>query len=308
MHRYSIISFILLGIFCPFIMSGQNCRVDTLLNYLYDKGESNHVMIFAHRGNWRNSAENSIQAFQECIDEGLDGIEIDLQMTKDSVLVIMHDETVDRTTTGKGLVSELTLAELKELQLLSPIRVATRQKVPTFEEILKLAKGKVLIQVDKWKPFYAKMIELAKEYDCERQIIIRTTDKSEIFNKKYGNTFANVVVMPVLVCKNDSIDLDKLEDFINNFSTPAISFSFTKEEFLILDRIPQLKDSGYRIWLNSLWGTFNASHDDELALTDPDNSYGWLINKGANIIFSDNPILLKNYLEKIGKRKTSIKN
>ena len=102
------------------------CRVDTLLGYMSDKGKSDHVMIFAHRGNWRNSAENSVQAYQECIDEKIDGIEIDVQMTKDSVLVIMHDDTVDRTTPGKGKVSDLTLAEIKALNLVSPIGVVTR--------------------------------------------------------------------------------------------------------------------------------------------------------------------------------------
>lgn len=277
-------------------VNGQVCRVDTLLNYLYDKGESAHVMIFAHRGNWRNSAENSLQAFQECIDENLDGIEIDLQMTKDSVLVIMHDETIDRTTTGKGLVSDYNLSELKKFKLLNPIGVITRQKVPTFEEILLLAKDKILIQVDKWKPYSKQVIELARKHNCERQIILRTTDKKEKNDQKYGDLFKDIILMPVLVCKGNGVDNEKLDDFMSNYKTPAISLSFTQEDFPILSRIQYIQNAGYRIWLNSLWDTFNAGHDDELALTDPESSYGWLLNRGANIIFSDNPILLKNYL------------
>ncbi|MBD5197256.1 MAG: glycerophosphodiester phosphodiesterase family protein [Bacteroides sp.] len=276
------------------------CRVDTLLGYMSDKGKSDHVMIFAHRGNWRNSAENSVQAYQECIDEKIDGIEIDVQMTKDSVLVIMHDDTVDRTTTGKGKVSDLTLAEIKALNLVSPIGVVTRQKVPTLEEVFKLAKGKILMQVDKWRPYAKEIIELARKNDCERQIIIRTTEKREAMDRKFGDLFKNVVLMPVLVCKGEP-DNDKLDDFMSNYNCPVIALSFTKDNFPVLSRIPEIQDAGYRVWINSLWGSHNGNHDDELALTDYENSYGWLLNRGANIIFSDNPMWLKKYLMKVGR-------
>jgi glycerophosphoryl diester phosphodiesterase len=63
---------------------------------------------------------------------------------------------LDRTTTGKGLVSDYTLEQIKQLNLKSPIGVVTRQKVPTLEEVLDLCNGKVLIQVDKWQPIKAK--------------------------------------------------------------------------------------------------------------------------------------------------------
>lgn len=298
MKRHALSLFLLMTVFVS--VCAQTCKIDTLLNYLSDGGLSNHVMIFAHRGNWRNSAENSIQAFQECIDENLDGIEVDLQMTKDSILVIMHDETVDRTTTGKGKVSDYTLQELKALNLLNPIGVVTRQKIPTFEEVLLLAKNKILIQVDKWRPYGRQIIDLARKHGCERQIIIRTTDRKDVNDRKYGDLFDNVILMPVLVCKG-SMDDEKLSDFMSNYTSPVISLSFTNEDFPILKRIPEIQASGYRIWLNSLWATFNAGHDDELAVTDFNNSYGWLLDRGANIIFSDNPLLLKKYLIQIDR-------
>ena len=285
----------------PLTAAAQTCRVDTLLQYMYDKGKSKHVMIFAHRGNWRNSAENSLQAFQDCIDESIDGIEVDLQMTKDSVLVIMHDETIDRTTTGSGKVSDHTLDQLRKLYLLTSIGVKTRQRIPTFEEVLLLAKDKILIQVDKSKAYGKQVAELAKKHNCERQIILRTTDNSEVTKRNYGECLNNVMVMPVLVCKGGDTDNKKLEDFTKNYTSPVMSFSFTREDFPILKQITKFKKAGYRIWLNSLWDTFNAGHDDEMAVTNPDNSYGWLINLGADIIFSDNPMLLKKYLIKINR-------
>lgn len=284
----------------PMFAVGKNaCRVDTLLSYLRDGGKSRHVMIFAHRGLWRNSAENSLQAFQDCIDAGLDGIEVDLQMTKDSILIIMHDATIDRTTTGKGKVADYTLEELRQFHLLNPIRIRTRQRIPTFEEVLLLAKDKILIQVDKWKPYARQVVELAQKYNCDRQIILRTADSYSVTKAKYGGLLNNVLIMPVLVCKGRNEDEDKLKDFVRNYSSPVLSFSFTREDFPILNKIPILCKAGYRVWMNSLWDSFNAGHDDELAAKDLTKSYGWLITHGANIIFSDNPLLLKQYLVNI---------
>lgn len=64
----------------------QNKGIDFLLNKLYDGGKSNYVMIIAHRGNWRNAPENSLQGYKQCIDGGIDGIEIDVHMTKIALL------------------------------------------------------------------------------------------------------------------------------------------------------------------------------------------------------------------------------
>lgn len=286
----------------PLASMGQGCRIDTLLRLLQDGGASGRVLIFAHRGNWRNSAENSMRSFADCIDAQLDGIEVDVRATKDGVLVAMHDETVDRTTTGTGKVADMTLDELRQLNLRNPIGVRTRQKVPTFEEVLHLAKDKILVQVDKWQPHAEKIAELARKHNCERQIVLRTTETSATVRKRYGNLLDNMILMPVLVCTGDAADEEKFGDFAQNFASGVFSLSFSRDDFPILEKIPLLKKAGYRIWMNSLWDTFNAGHDDELAATDPTGAYGWLIDHGADIIFSDNPMLLKEYLEGIGRR------
>lgn len=290
-----------LFLICASFLSAQNTRIDTLLSILHDGGKSDYVMIFAHRGDWRNAPENSLKAFQNCINEGLDGIEVDVQLTKDSVLVVMHDQTLDRTTTGKGNVSDYTYAELQKLYLKSPIGVVTRQRIPSFEDVLKIAKGKILIQVDKWPKVKEHVISIAKKHDCLNHLIFRSSKDSKYVNKEFYNLLNKVNYIPVLVCKGKG-DNEKLDDFLDNIQTSCISLSFTREDFQVLDRIKEISDKGFRIWLNSLWADFNAGHDDELATFDLEASYGWLLQHGANIIFSDHPLLLKEYLEKTGRR------
>ena len=286
---------------CTSFLSAQNCRIDTLLSILNDGGKSDYVMIFAHRGDWRNAPENSLKAFQNCIDEGLDGIEVDVQLTKDSVLVVMHDPTLERTTTGVGKVSDYTYAELQGLYLKSPIGVVTRQKIPSFEDVLIMAKGKILIQVDKWPKVKENVIAVAKKHDCLNHLIFRSSKDSKYVNKEFECLLDKVNYIPVLVCKGKG-DNEKLDDFLTNIQTSCIGVSFTKEDYQVLDRMREISDKGFRVWLNSLWADFNAGHDDELATFDLESSYGWLLQKGANIIFSDHPILLKEYLEKTGRR------
>lgn len=93
--------------------------------------------LCAHRGSMTLYPENTIPAFLEAIYQGAQMIEFDLQLTKDSVLVIMHDARVDRTTDGKGWVSEMTLAEIKQLDAgVKHPKHPAGVKVPTFEETL----------------------------------------------------------------------------------------------------------------------------------------------------------------------------
>ncbi len=293
--------FILTICLCSNIAAQTQDRLEFLLKTLNDGGKSGYVMIFAHRGDWRRAPENSLQAYQLCIDGGIDGIEIDVRMTKDSVLVVMHDETLDRTTTGTGRVSDYTLAQLRKLYLKSPIGVVTRQKIPTMDEVLDLCKGKILIQVDKWQSVKEKVVKTAEKHGCLNQIILRGTSNSEHVKKNYAHLLKGIIYIPVLVCRGEGDD-EKLNDFMNNIQTPVISLSFVRDDFPVIDKHREIKNRGFRIWYNSLWAKFNGGHDDELALDDPDNSYGWLLKKGANIIFSDHCFLLDAYLKRIGRR------
>lgn len=71
----------------------------------------------SHRGDWRNYPENSLAAMNSAINMGVDIIELDLALTKDSVLVVCHDRTLDRTTTGKGKISDMPLDSIRTLRL-----------------------------------------------------------------------------------------------------------------------------------------------------------------------------------------------
>ncbi len=93
--------------------------------------------ICAHRGAMETHPENTLAAFKEAVFLGAHMIEFDVRLTKDGHLVILHDETVDRTTNGMGKISELTLHEVKQLDAGSwKSEIFTGEKIPTLQEVL----------------------------------------------------------------------------------------------------------------------------------------------------------------------------
>ena len=106
------------------------------------------VANVAHRGASGNYPENTLIAFQKALEIGVDEIELDLYLTKDDHLIVMHDSTVDRTTDGTGVIAELTLTEIRALDAGRVFGERFRgERVPTWEEALDLVQGKVGLNV-----------------------------------------------------------------------------------------------------------------------------------------------------------------
>ncbi|MFZ4506129.1 MAG: glycerophosphodiester phosphodiesterase [Fimbriimonas sp.] len=106
-------------------------------------------VVMAHRGDHTAAPENTLKAFRNAIKVGCDYVEIDLRTTSDGKLVIMHDRTVDRMTDGKGDVRKLTFAEIRKLKVMEKRHPEFgTERVPTFQEVLKLCRGKINIYLD----------------------------------------------------------------------------------------------------------------------------------------------------------------
>lgn len=117
----------------------------------------------AHRGLWNESAvENSILSYSLAVQKGFP-IEIDLYSTKDGHIVCFHDDTLFRMTGENGFIYEKTLSELKSLSLKN-----TDQKIPTFEEVLRVVNGKVPLLIEfkdqPDKSYILKAVKILKEY------------------------------------------------------------------------------------------------------------------------------------------------
>ncbi len=275
-------------------------QVNKLIAQLHNPNDK-QVMVTAHRGDWRNAPENSLQAYKLAIEEGVDVIEIDLNKTKDGVIVIMHDGTIDRTTDGKGKPSDYTLAELKKFHLRNGLGVVTRHTIPTLEEVMELAKGKVLVNLDKSYPYYREAYQVLIKTGTLQQAIFKTELPYSDVRSRYAGLLDSITFMPV-------INLDKpnacqvIDEYQKQIKPVAFELIFTKDTSAIVQNNSFIKANHAKVWINSLWPWLNGGHDDDLAAEadDKKDSWDWLIAHGATMLQTDRPKEMVAYLRKIG--------
>ena len=107
------------------------------------------VMVIAHRGFSGAAPENTLAAFRKAIEVGSDMIELDIQLSKDGKILVLHDDTLERTTNGQDRAVDYTLKELKALDAGSWFGSQfSEEKIPTLKEVLQLAKGRVLVNIE----------------------------------------------------------------------------------------------------------------------------------------------------------------
>lgn len=121
------------------------------------------MLKIGHRGAKGYEPENTLVAFEKAIAMGADGIELDVHLSLDGHLIVIHDETVDRTTSGKGTVNQLTLPELKSLT------IDSKHMIPTLEEVLDLVDQKCFVNIElKNQDTAEKVVELIEYYISEK--------------------------------------------------------------------------------------------------------------------------------------------
>ena len=139
--------------------------------------------ISSHRGGPENHlCENSIATFENTLDHTYSMMEIDPHWTKDSILVVMHDPTLQRTSNGKGRISDFTLKELQELRLKDVKGNVTDYKIHTLKEVLKWAKGRTILVMDKKEVSMKDRVRAVEEAGAEAYTIIMayTFDEAKI--------------------------------------------------------------------------------------------------------------------------------
>lgn len=256
------------------------------------------VIVVAHRGDWRNFPENSLEAIDNAIKMGVDIVELDVKKTKDGELILMHDRTLERTTTGKGLVSENTLDYIRSLNLKNGCNIRTVHKVPTLEEALLHAKGKIMINLDQADLYFDQIYELMKKTGTTKQIIMKGRKPAAEVKRQFGDYLKDVIYMPI-------VDLDtaeaerQIEAFIKDMSPVAFELLFVKDSNLLPKKLASTLKGRSLIWYNTLWDTMAGGHDDDMSLQDLDAGYGYLIDTlGCRIIQTDRPAYLLDYLRK----------
>ena len=281
------------------IVSSAQDRVSQIRKELLNCDEKT-VMVASHRGDWRNFPENSLEAIESAIKMGVDIVEIDLQRTKDGELILMHDATLDRTSTGTGMIADTTFAYIKTLKLRNGCNIRTKHNVPTLREALKLAKGRVMLNLDKADRYFEQVYELMKETGTTKQIVMKGNKSADEVKTQYGEYLKDVIYMPIVNLDNGDAE-NQIEQFIHDMHPVAFELLYLEDKNTLPLRLKNSLKGRTLIWYNTLWDTMAGGHDDDASLDNIDNGYGYLIDRlGARIIQTDRPLFLLNYLRSRG--------
>jgi glycerophosphoryl diester phosphodiesterase len=283
----------------------QISRADMLISRLVNPELG--VMVVAHRACWSEAPENSLAAIEDCVSLGVDIVELDVRETRDGHLVLMHDSTVDRTTSGSGPVADMTLAELKRLRLRKGggggEAVISVHRAPTLAEAFETARGRILINIDDKVNAHKKVIALAEKTAMLDHLVL---NRGTPFSREEYQAMAlrgRVRFMPKITQRTRALSTVAAE---YQWTAPiAFELKFADESFLI-EGADDIRRMHVRIWASTLSRQKAAGHVDCLALQDPEAHWGRLIDLGVNMIQTDAPASLIAFLNTRSMRRESV--
>lgn len=149
------------------------------------------MQIWAHRGASGYAPENTLEAFELAVAQGADGVELDVQLSRDGELVVIHDETIDRVSDGSGWVKDLSLKELKSFRVNRTYLGYEKARIPTLAEVYDLLKKTNLtinVELKTGLFFYEgieeKVLELAAKKGMERKVLYSSFNHHSVLRIK----------------------------------------------------------------------------------------------------------------------------
>jgi glycerophosphoryl diester phosphodiesterase len=235
-------------------------------------------IVIAHRGDHVLVPENTLAAYENGFKNGVDFVEIDLRTTKDSVLVIMHDATVDRMTNGKGKISDLTYAELKKLQVIGKTKGTTAiYRIPTFEEVLKTCRDKIYIYLDYKDASVQQAYKMIKQYGMEKQIIVYINTPAQ-----YTEWRARFPAMPLMLSLPEDVKTEaQLNKFLKETPIDLLDGDYSDYTPVVLGAVTK---KGITAW-------------PDIQGSNEDKNWNHALGMGFTGLQTDHPAALIEYLK-----------
>ncbi len=264
------------------------------------------IWIASHRGRFGGCIpENTLDAFLVALNGGADIIETDIAKLADGNFILFHDDTAGRILRKEGKVQDYTLDEIKDIPILNSIGEPSGRYLNTLDELLKELKGKCYINLDRCRDYLDEVYERVLEYDMEDQILLKNpvTFKKDL--KWLQETRYKPLYIPIV--RNDG-EVNALYQLLEEISVQVVEiFIHGDNDYLISKEfVEDMHRRGIKLWINAMDMGINnnlcAGHGDDISLLrSPEFGWGWLAEKGMDIIQTDWVLELRDYLHKIGR-------
>ncbi|MGJ7505318.1 MULTISPECIES: glycerophosphodiester phosphodiesterase family protein [unclassified Variovorax] len=255
-------------------------------------GPSNpRVLVAAHRGAWRELPENSISALDDAIAQGADIIELDVRATRDDVLVLLHDPTLERTTTGRGAVAALDFDQVRRARLKprdgGSALVPTHERLPTLASALEAARDRVVVNIDVKDTLMADHVAQAViAAGMADQVFVKATitEQRHVDQVRASPFFGRIAFVPMMQARPGRFaeDLRWLEPL----GCLMYEVGFADLADLEAGR-DELRRQGARLWVNTIDCSHSLDFNDTHALQDADAVWGRLLDIGVGAIQTD---------------------
>lgn len=259
------------------------------------------TLIAAHRGiAGGNLPFNTIDAFNAALIQKADIIETDVIKSADGVPFIFHiGQEINHFNRDDINLTEMTAEEIKKVRYVNADNNETFCAPPTLDEALESLKGRCLINLDHiWDGCFKETIECVRKHNMLDQVIIKTPleDKYLDWVEEYASDF---MYMPVINYKDENSD--KIFERNINFVGVELVFNDDTSELVSPENIERYHKNGLFVWANAILFDskvpLSGGHSDDVSIVGNfDNGWGWLIDRKFDIIQTDWPMLLKEYI------------
>ena len=240
-----------------------------------------HFIVVCHRGDHTHAPENTLAAFANAIKAGADYVEIDLRTTVDSQLVIMHDATVNRMTTGTGLIKDMRYDSLSKLRVKDKTHPEWGEfPIPLFSQVLELCKDKMYIYLDFKNADPGAAYRLIQKYGMEKQVVVYINAEPQFYGwRRVAPAMPLMVSLPGSV--KDTASLQRFLDRVHPEILDGDYDQYTQEMITMAQRLgyvvlPDIQGpaEGPALWEQPVQKGINALQTDH-----PEDLIAWLTGK-----------------------------
>lgn len=276
---------------------------------IYDAAKEK-ILIAAHRGVFGGNIPcNTLASYEIALKQGADMIETDVNITSDGKLIIFHPE-MEKEHLGRDVsLPTMPWKEVSKLRYINIDSTPTQFRVESFDSLLETFKGRCFINVDKFWDNPEAIYEAVKRHGMLDQIVVKAPPTENVL-RVLEEVAPTLAYMPVVKIQFNGHDALKKRN-VNYVGVEALFYDdedpIVSEEFM--DKVHK---DGKLMWVNSIIYDYEkqiaAGHSDDTALTkSEDLGWGWLADRGFDLIQTDWPLMLINYLKgsnKLYKVKT----
>jgi len=263
------------------------------------KAVSEKILIAAHRGVFGGNIPcNTIASYEIALKQGADILETDLEMSADGELFVFHPGMEPHHLNHTQRICNMKAEDVKKLRYVNYDRTHTQFGVESFEDLLETFKGRCYINVDKFWGHPKEIYEVIKRHNMVDQIIVKSAPSEKVF-KILEELAPELPYLPV-VRESHPLHEQLMKSGINYVGAEVI-FTCDDAEVASHEFIDKMHGDGRILWVNSIIYDYQkqltARHSDDTALCENmDMGWGWLAERGFDIIQTDWTGMLRDYL------------